>query len=461
MTDVSSSSVAGLTFQATPKQAAFAGAVFSGSYNYLAFGGAIRGGKSYIAVALLFVLCRIYPRSRWAIVRTDLPRLRRNTQPVIEKLRPVDFCGPLNGSTWSYKCRNGSEILFHPESIKDDPDLDRWKGLEVNGFVLEEANELAEQSWYKAIERAGSWIIPPTAQDPEPAQPDPLILLTFNPALAWVKWRFYDPWRAGTLQPPYFFQPATVADNPYIGDAYREQLKNMPEREYRRFVEGEWEATDEPDQLIKSEWVYAAADVPETPGKQRMAVDVARFGDDDTVIAYSRGNTLTELQAEHGLSIDRTSDIVGNQIALRAIDANQVRVDGVGLGAGVVDNLRKAGYRVQDVIAGASPVEYGLDPTIFGAHTVFEFYDLRSQMWWTARELLRLGRWRIPREVLQGRPRLFEDLTAVRYEIRSDKKLRVEPKDEIKKRIGRSTDDGDAFVMLVAEVTNRVPLMVA
>jgi hypothetical protein len=448
------------TFVATQKQVGFAEAVFSGLYRYLAYGGAIRGGKSFIVVALLFVLCRVYPRSRWAIVRMDLPTLRRNTVPTIEKLRPPRFCAALNQSTWSYRCRNGSEILLFAEGIRDDPDLDRWKGLEVNGFVLEEANELAEKSWFKSIERAGTWIIPPTKDDPTPAQPDPLILLTFNPALAWVKWRFYDRYKAGTLVAPFFYQPATVADNPHVGAAFRESLKNLPEREYKRFVEGEWEATDEPDQLIKSEWVYGALEVVEIPGKRRLAVDVARYGDDDTVLAFGEGNSLTEMEPHHGLSIDRTSTVTALRITEGPIDADEVRVDGVGMGAGVVDNLHRDGFQVQDVIAGASPLERNLDPDVFQDDTVFQFYDLRSQMWWTVRERLRLGKIRIPKALLELHPRLFEDLTAPRYEIRADKKLKVESKDEIKKRIGRSTDYGDAFVMLFAEVTDRVPLLV-
>ena len=136
------------SFTATPKQEVFAEAVFSGKYLYLALGGGIRGTKTWGTLAIIFLLCRIYPGSRWAIVRKDLPTLRRNTLPSIAKLRltAAGFVGDINQSTWSYMCSNGSEMLLFPESIRTDPDLDRWKGLEVNGFVLEEANEMASES---------------------------------------------------------------------------------------------------------------------------------------------------------------------------------------------------------------------------------------------------------------------------------------------------------------------------
>lgn len=233
---MSSSLAPEVVFEATPRQAAFAEAVFSGHYRILAFGGGIRSGKTYILLALLFALCRIYPKSRWAIVRKDLPTLRRNTIPSFAKLRPR-FVGPINQGTWTATCDNGSEILFFSESLDVDPDLDRWKGLEVNGFALEEANELDKRSYTKAIERAGSWIIPDA-----PVQPDPLVLLTFNPAPNWVKRTFYDPWKANALPAGYFYQPATVADNPHIPESYVAALSNLPEQEYKRFVAGDWES---------------------------------------------------------------------------------------------------------------------------------------------------------------------------------------------------------------------------
>lgn len=152
-------------------------------------------------------------------------------------MKPAGFAGDLNQGTWSYPCENGSVIFLFPESIKGDPDLDRWKGLEVNGLILEEAPELEERSWYKAIERAGSWVVP------SGEQPPPLILLTSNPAVGWVKRLFHDPWKSGTLAPPYYYLPATIHDNPHLPPEYLASLRNLPEQEYKRFVEGDWETS--------------------------------------------------------------------------------------------------------------------------------------------------------------------------------------------------------------------------
>lgn len=223
-------------FRATPAQERFFAAVFSGNHTVLGFGGGIRSGKSATALVLAQVLCRIFPGSRWAVVRKDLPTIKRNVLPTFSKFRVPGFMGEVNqANAWTATASNGSQIIFFPESYSEDPELNRWRGLEVNGFLLEEGNELQESSYNKAIERAGSWIVPILK-----VQPPPLVIVTFNPSGGWVKRTFYDPHKSGTLPSHIYFQPATILDNPHIPTAYLDSLKNLPERDYKRFVEGDW-----------------------------------------------------------------------------------------------------------------------------------------------------------------------------------------------------------------------------
>lgn len=224
-----------------PLQQQFIEAALSGDYLYLGFGGAIRGGKTYAVLVLVLLLCKLFPRSRWAVVRETLEILKKNTLPSWSKVRSAGFCGPVHQTDWTVTCANGSQIIFWQEGYEDDKDYDRWKGLEVNGFVLEQAEELQRTSFTMAVQRAGSWIIPPTATDPTPRQPNPLILLTFNPHPGWVKDTFYDPWVGNVLEAPYFYLPALPEDNPYLPTLYLEGLKNLPEHDYRRYVKGMWD----------------------------------------------------------------------------------------------------------------------------------------------------------------------------------------------------------------------------
>lgn len=301
-------------FVETPAQQQFANAAFSGEYLYMLYGGGIRSGKTALALILAQTLARIYPRSRWAVVRKDVPSIRRNVLPAFSKFRIPGFTGDINYVSWTAPCRNGSEIIFVNENIAGDPDLDAWKGLEVNGFVLEEANELTRAAWYKALERAGSWVVP------DGAQPPPYIFLTCNPALGWVKDIFYDPWKRGTLARPYYFQPATIAENPHIPDAYRESLKSLPEREYRRFVLGDWDALSAaPGALWTPEAIidHRVNVAPETLERVVVAIDPAASSGPD---ADETGLVVCGMSGDHGYVLaDHSGRYKPHEWAKRAI----------------------------------------------------------------------------------------------------------------------------------------------
>jgi len=419
----------------TAKQAEFAEAVFSGKFSYLLYGGAIRGGKTYAMLLLVLVLARMFKGSRWAVVRKDLPTIKRNTIPSFERIKPAGFCGEINRTDWYVDCANGSRIIFFPESAERDPELDRWKGLEVNGFALEEVNEIGEKSFSKAIERAGSW----QCQD---RQPPPLILATCNPTLNWVKRRWYDPHRKGTLQAPWYYLPAKVTDNPHLDAQYLASLETLRETDpaaYERFVLGSWESADEPDQLISYDWTLAAQNVERVDGRYSLGVDVARYGDDDSVLAHKKGNAILKLEYHHGLSLERLASMVSRRIVDIPVDSRNVFIDAVGIGAGVVDILSAQNHYPTEVISGAKAIETRGD--------TFRFNNLRSQMWWHTREQLRRGL--VCFEV--DDPRLREDLTAPHYKVDGDRVVKVESKDQIKKRIGRSTDAADAVVYALSE----------
>lgn len=229
-------------FEATPVQVQLMDTLTDGKSRIVGFGGGIRGTKSWGSLAALIAFCRIFPGSRWAVIRKDLQRLRDTTIPSFDKLRERTggFVEPISDTRelpFAAKCKNGSAILFRGENIDKDPELNRFHGYEVNGFLNEEADELSERTFVKEIERAGTWIIPG-----DKPQPPAYILNTFNPCATWPRKRFYTPWRDQTISAPYAFIPTTQADNPYISDEQREAWKQMPEHEYQRFVIGDWEA---------------------------------------------------------------------------------------------------------------------------------------------------------------------------------------------------------------------------
>jgi hypothetical protein len=205
----------------------------SEKYNFLLYGGSIRGGKSVWGLSALLIMCQVFPNSRWCVIRENSEKLRTTTVPSFKKLEPS---GALRQSPYEYHHPNGSVILFKSENYAQDKDIDWMKGLEVNGFLFEEINECQEQTFYKAFERAGSWIIPNTKN-----QPKPIILATCNPTFGWVKLKVYDRYKNGTLPNEWAYIPAKITDNPHLQQAYIDNLQNLPRFEYEVFVNGNWD----------------------------------------------------------------------------------------------------------------------------------------------------------------------------------------------------------------------------
>jgi hypothetical protein len=428
-------------FTPTPKQQEFIDAVLSGSYKYLLYGGAIRGGKSFVSCAIAILLCKIFPGSRWAIVRKDLTRIKRNLIPTFKKIAPKPFCGEINHTEWTVRCTNGSEIIFFPEGYEDDKDLDRWKGLEVNGFLFEEGNECQQASFEKAKERAGSWVIPELE-----VQPPIVIMVTCNPSQSWVKEVFYNPWAAGTLKAPYFYLPAKITDNPHVTEQYLESLKELPEQLYRQFVEGDWSVADDPMQIIPYQELrnrlVDEINVDELEGMEALGVDVGELGDDSTVFAHFRGATCYEVSKAEKKRVDEVTAMVSTKIIERKIVPDKVGIDSIGVGAGVWGALVGQNMNVQRIIAGAKAVEETSDDP----HAAYklQFRNLKTQMWWTLRTDIMDKDSNI---AILNMPGVVQDLTSVRYKIAGEKLIECEAKDETKKRIGRSPDEGDAVVM--------------
>lgn len=202
--------------------------------DFIVYGGAIRGGKTVWGLNTLLFFCEVYPNSRWAVVRATNPRISQNTIPSFNKIRN-DY-GDLKANPYSYTHPNGSKILFISENFANDKELDAFKGLEVNGFLLEEINEEQFKTLNKCFERAGAWIIPGLKK-----QPEPIILGTCNPTQGWVKEKVYDPWKNGTLPKKWVYIPSKITDNPYIPESYKKSLLNLPQYEYEVFVNGNWD----------------------------------------------------------------------------------------------------------------------------------------------------------------------------------------------------------------------------
>jgi hypothetical protein len=213
---------------------------------------------------------------------------------------------------------------------------------------------------------------------------------------------------------------------------------------YHNRVEGNFHSSDE-DGVIPLAWVEAAnerwrawdeAGRPEADGLRVVGVDVARSGVDKTVMALRFGPVITELR--HTSKEDTMATTGRVKGIVDAIPKMQAVVDVIGIGAGVVDRLREQRVPVEGFNASEGTPRRDKSREM-------GFVNSRSAAHWAVREMLDPASGEDialpPEDLLTG------DLTAPHWRVTSTGKIQVESKDDIKKRIGRSTDDGDAVVM--------------
>jgi hypothetical protein len=130
-------------------------------------------------------------------------------------------------------------------------------------------------------------------------------------------------------------------------------------------------------------------------------------------------------------------------------DAWRIAIDATGgTGAGPVDRLRELGWDVNEVNFGAAPRTDDAE----------RFLNRRAELWWALRD------WIVSDATLADCPsrikqELRQDRPALKYTHRSDGRRVLEPKDDLKKRIGRSPDHGDALALALAWRTTRARLV--
>jgi len=224
-------------FSINPKQSEYCEIVLDSAsgklpYRYVAMGGSFRSGKSYGSLAILYLLCAIYPGSRWIVVCHTWSFAKENTWKELMKIIDNRNSWTLNLSSLIATYHNGSSIEFRSEDHESYPDQSNFDGLSCSGIMLEECQNISYAMFQKAIQRVGSLRLK--------KEPKPLILLTFNPSQNWLKKTFYEPWKKGDLEAPYYFINALPSDNPTNTPEQIEGWNTMEERQYKQYVLGDW-----------------------------------------------------------------------------------------------------------------------------------------------------------------------------------------------------------------------------
>lgn len=170
-----------------------------------------------------------------------------------------------------------------------------------------------------------------------------------------------------------------------------------------------------------------------------LGADIADSGEDQTVVAFREGPILRELR---GYRSGDTMETVGHiKASMSNRPGSTVILDSIGIGAGVLARLREMGVSSSGFVASGSAK--GLkDKT-----GEFTYTNLRAAAWWRMRELLDPSQPGGSKIMLVDSETLKADLTSPRWKVMSGGSIQIESKDDIRKRLGRSTDEGDAVIM--------------
>jgi hypothetical protein len=204
---------------------------------------------------------------------------------------------------------------------------------------------------------------------------------------------------------------------------------------YRMRVLAEF-ASDVEGQLIPLQAIQAAVDREfDDPEKDEKAaivlgVDVARFGEDRTVVAVARGGRIVEVKAWRGLDTMATAARVSSEINACGFPPPRVLADEIGVGGGVVDRLMQLEHYVEPVNVGAASSKPAT------------FTNLRAEIGWKIRAQFERGEVAIPED-----PGLVSELAALRYTYDARGRSKLEAKPEAKARLGRSPDAADAVML--------------
>lgn len=158
-----------------------------------------------------------------------------------------------------------------------------------------------------------------------------------------------------------------------------------------------------------------------------MGLDVARFGDDESVLTRRQGLVCFEQKVYRKKDNMTLAALVASELDRYKPDA--LFVD-AGRGEGVIDRLRQLGFEVIEVNFGGKAIDK-------------RFYNKRSEMWGLCAEWVKCGQ-------LPACPRLRQELTLPTYGFDVANRLRLEGRDKMKERVGFSPDRADSLVLTFA-----------
>ena len=402
-------------------------------------------GKSWVAgrIALQFLIA--FPDS---IVLTTAPTHRQVEDILWREIR---------GAYHASKVKLGGEILKKRLNISDS-----WYafGFSTNdpfkffGFhptssyilvIIDEASGFDE----KGYEGIDGLLTPENAR----------LLLIGNPTM--ISGRFYDSFKSPLYRKFHlsaFHSPNFTSFGITLDDIRKNEWEKKitgklphpylttPQWVYERYIEwgeesplfqarilGEFPQQGS-DAIIFLSWIERAkiAKIKSEDAPIEMGVDVARYGDDKTVFVIRKGAETLDIQVFSQMNTMETAGRLVQEI--KRWNPETVRIDEIGMGAGVVDRLAEQNFKE---VKGVNVAEKADDSE--------QFVNLRAELWWGLRKRFEDKDISIP-----DNDDLTSQLTSIKWKTNSRGQIQIESKENMKKRGLSSPDLADAMVLAFA-----------
>ena len=253
---------------------------------------------------------------------------------------------------------------------------------------------------------------------------------------------FHDIYQTALREPNWFCELLTINDTGVLteADIQKERDEGMSENLIQQEYFCSFTASAE-NILIPLEIVNMATKRVNPSISYQFApivigADVARFGDDQSVIYIRQGLHTIDIQAYRNLDLMTFAEKIS--INIRNYSPQAVFVDSIGVGAGVVDRLRQVGWT--NII----------EVNVANASSDAKYKNKRAEMWVRTLDWLKSG------GDIPNNPQLIIDLTSVEYKYDAADRLLLEKKEDMKKRGVMSPDIAEALALTHAYPVNMI-----
>jgi len=382
---------------------------------YPALVAGIGTGKTMMLLAKIKNFCELYPNSLALIVRKEYTDLKDSTIKDFERYFNITV-----GADKDYKFSNGSVIMFRHAG-----EIEVLKNINLSIFGIEQAEEFEDEQQFTFLRDR-------LRRDNAPYRQGCIIANANGHNWIWRMW-VNNPKDEFDLTTAQTFDNADNLPADFIADLKRMELEAP--NHYKQYVLNSFEELGADDLLLTGNIVYQSPKLifyDEGTQRRILAVDVARFGEDETVFTIIQSQNIRQWAQiyQHSWRDKDLMQIVGKVLDLRReFSVDLIAIDDVGVGGGVTDRLSEQRQIPEPFIGNAKPSN-------------ILYQDKRSEGFFRMKEFFDKGDIKIMNDNV-----LMEQLMSIRYKFKSDAKKAIVSKDEMRKDGLKSPDRADALMM--------------